>query len=299
MTDNPADLGILLGAHMSIAGGIDTSVDRAADFGMNALQIFSHNVRSWDTRDLTEEEISKFKNKREKFGVDYAVVHTSYLLNLASPKDDLWEKSKRGLVEEIRRAHLLKIPAINTHIGAHTGSGMEKGIERLVAALKEIENTEVFEESEVKILLENTAGGGTKLGSDFAELGRVLEEVNSLNRFGVCIDTCHGFAAGYDFTSEAGLERTLEQFDRDVGLEKLDLIHINDSVGQRGSHKDRHAHIGQGKIGGAGFSAVVNHSDLKGLPFILETPKEELDGNEADRVNMDKIMDLKLNPTES
>ncbi len=293
MTSDPADFGMLLGAHMSIAGGIDKSVDRAADFGMNALQIFSHNVRSWDTRELTEEEIERFKKKREEFGVDYAVVHTSYLLNLASPKEDLWEKSKKGLIEEIRRAHLLGIPAINTHIGAHTGSGLENGIDRLVDALRELETTDVFEDSGVKVLLENTAGGGTKLGSDFAELGQVLDELNKSDRFGVCIDTCHGFAAGYDFATEAGLEKTLEKFDSEVGLDRLELIHINDSVGDLGSHKDRHAHIGRGNIGVEGFAAVVNNPDLRDQPFILETPKEELEGKEADRVNLDKVLGLR------
>ncbi|MBS3736320.1 deoxyribonuclease IV [Candidatus Bipolaricaulota bacterium] len=284
---------MVLGAHMSIAGGIDSSVDRAADLEMNALQIFSHNVRSWSTRELTEEEIRQFKKKRENFGVDYAVVHTSYLLNLASPKDDLWEKSKKGLIEEIRRAHLLGIPAINTHIGAHTGSGLENGIDRLIAALKEVEGTDEFEGSEVKILLENTAGAGTKLGSDFAELGKVLDELNNSDRYGVCIDTCHGFAAGYDFSTEAGLKETLEEFDHAVGLDRLDLIHLNDSIGDRGSHKDRHAHIGRGRIGDEGFAAVVNNPDLRELPFILETPKEELDGKKADRVNLDRVMYLR------
>lgn len=293
MANNPAELGMLLGAHMSIAGGIDNSVDRAADFGMNALQIFSHNVRSWSTRELNEEEIDQFRRKRKKFGVDYAVVHTSYLLNLASPKDDLWEKSKRGLVEEIRRADLLGIPDINTHIGAHTGSGLEKGINRLVAALKDVEDTDVFQNSEVRILLENTAGSGTKLGSDFAELGHVLDELDNSDRYGVCIDTCHGFAAGYDFAMKSGLEETLEEFDREVGLDELKLVHLNDSVGDRGSHKDRHAHIGHGKIGDEGFAAVVNNPDLRGLPFILETPKEELGGEKADRVNLDRVMDLR------
>lgn len=284
---------MVLGAHMSIAGGVDSSVDRAADLEMNALQIFSQNVRSWSTRELTEEEIQGFKEKREKFGVVYAVVHTSYLLNLASPKDDLWEKSKKGLIEEIRRAHLLGIPAINTHIGAHTGSGLENGIDRLIAALKEVERADEFEGSEVKILLENTAGAGTKLGSDFAELGQVLDELNNSDRYGVCIDTCHGFAAGYDFSTETGLKETLEEFDHAVGLDKLELIHLNDSIGDRGSHKDRHAHIGRGKIGDEGFAAVVNNPDLRELPFILETPKEELDGKEADRVNLDRVMNLK------
>jgi deoxyribonuclease-4 len=293
MTENPGELGMLLGAHMSIAGGIDKSVDRAAEFGMNTLQIFSHNVRSWETRDLTDEEIEKFKRKRRELGVDYAVVHTSYLLNLASPKDDLWGKSKKGLIEEIRRADLLGIPAINTHIGAHTGSGLETGIARLVEALRDVQSTEVFENSEVKVLLENTAGSGTKLGSDFGELGKVLEELDSPDRYGVCVDTCHGFAAGYDFSSESGLKETLEEFEREVGLDQLKLIHLNDSVGDRGSHKDRHAHIGRGKIGDEGFAAVVNNPALRDLPFVLETPKEELEGEEADRINLDRVMDLR------
>lgn len=284
---------MVLGAHMSISGGIDSSVDRARELNTNALQIFSHNVRSWTTRELTQEEIERFKSKRKEYGVDYAVVHTSYLLNLASPKDDLWEKSKKGLVEEIRRADLLGIPDINTHIGAHTGSGLDTGLTRLVSALKEVEETDVFEDSKVKVLLENTAGRGTKLGSDFAELGTVLEEMDYSDRFGICVDTCHGFAAGYDFSRESGLKKTLEEFDKEVGLDKLDLVHLNDSVGERGSRKDRHAHIGRGKIGDDGFAALVNNPELKDLPFILETPKEKLDGEDADRVNLDRVMDLR------
>ncbi len=245
-----------------------------------------------ETKEFAE-RAKEFKKKRDKYGIEYVVIHTSYLLNLASPKDDLWNKSKKGLIEEIRRADLLGIPEINTHIGAHTGSGLDAGLDRLVSALKEIEDSEVFRESGVKILLENTAGSGTKLGSDFSELGRVLKRLEKTERFGVCIDTCHGFAAGYDFSSADGVKRTLDEFDRDVGLDNLDLIHLNDSVGKLGSNKDRHAHIGRGEIGEEGFAAVVNNPDIKQLPYILETPKEELDGREADRVNLDKVMELR------
>lgn len=293
MSINPGKLGMKLGAHLSIAGGIDKSVDRAKELNVNAFQIFSHNVRSWSTRELREEEVEKFKKKGAEFGIEYVVAHTSYLLNLASPKDELWEKSKRGLIEEVRRADRLGIAAINTHIGAHTGSGVEAGLTRLTEALREVIDSEQLKGSDVQILLENTSGSGTTLGSDFAELGEVLDELSKPERLGICIDTCHGFAAGYDFGSKQGLRETLDQFEGEVGLENLRLIHLNDSVGEKGSNKDRHAHIGRGKIGDRGFSAVVNAPELRELPFILETPKEEVDGKDADRVNLDKVMELR------
>lgn len=294
MTTNPRELDMKLGAHLSIAGGIDKSVDRAAELNINAFQIFSHNVRSWSTRDLEDDEVERFKKKREERGIEYVVAHTSYLLNLASPKDELWEKSKNGLREEIRRADELGIEAINTHIGAHTGSGREAGLSRLVEALDEVTGSDSFAESDVELLLENTAGSGTTLGADFSELGWVLEELRSHEGLGICIDTCHGYAAGYDFGTKSGLDETLEEFDRQIGLDELRLIHLNDSVGDIGSNKDRHAHIGQGNIGESGFSALVNDSRLEGVPLILETPKEEIDGKNADRVNLDTIMNLKV-----
>jgi len=293
MSTNPEEYGMLLGAHKSISGGVDKSVDRAAELNTNAMQIFSQNVRSWSTRELAEEEVDRFREKRKVHGIEYVVIHTSYLLNLATPKDELWEKSKDGLLEEISRADQLGVPAINTHIGAHTGSGLEKGLERLILALKEISQSKVFQNSSVEILLENTAGSGTTLGSDFSELGLVLGELGAGGRFGVCVDTCHGYAAGYDFSSAAGLDEVLEEFDSEIGLEQLKLIHLNDSVGELGSNKDRHAHIGRGNIGEAGFAAVVNDKHLRDLPFVLETPKEKLDGVEADRVNLDKVMELR------
>lgn len=290
MATNPGELNMVLGAHMSIAGGVDKALDRAAELEANALQIFSQNVRSWKTRTLGEDEVRRFKEKREEYGVVYVVIHTSYLLNLASPKDDLWEKSKEGLIEEIGRADLLGIPAINTHIGAHTGSGLEAGIDRLVTALREIEGTEEFQNSKTAILLENTAGAGTTLGSDFEELGRVLSQLHEPDRFGVCVDTCHGYAAGYDLSSPEGLGDTLDEFDSAVGLDNLKLLHLNDSVGELGSNKDRHDHIGRGMIGEEGFRAIVNEPRLLGVPLILETPKEEIDGVPADRVNLDRLI---------
>ncbi len=295
MATNPGELGMILGSHLSIAGGVDKAIDRAYALNENALQIFSQNVRAWKTRQLGVEEVEKFKNKREKYGIDYVVIHTSYLLNLASPKDKLWEKSKAGLLEEIERADALGISAINTHIGSHTGSGLENGLNRLVTALRDITETEEFNNSTVTILLENTAGAGSTLGSDFSELGQVLDQIDYPDRFGVCVDTCHGFAAGYDLSTKYGVQCTLESFDEHVGTDNLKLVHLNDSKGELGSNKDRHNHIGRGKIGEEGFKAIINHPDVRDLPFILETPKEKLDGMEADRVNLDKVMDLRAN----
>lgn len=285
-----------LGSHLSIAGGVDKAIDRAHTLRENALQIFSQNVRAWKTRELGADEVEKFKSKRKKYGIDYVVIHTSYLLNLASPKDELWERSKAGLLEEIRRADALGVPAINTHIGSHTGSGLENGLDRLVTALQEITETEEFNNSTVTILLENTAGAGTNLGSDFSELGEVLSYMDYSDRFGVCVDTCHGFAAGYDLSTKSAVQATFKVFDEKVGIDNLKLVHLNDSKGGLGSNKDRHDHIGRGKIGEKGFKAVINHPALRELPFILETPKEKIDGMEADRVNLDKIMALREDP---
>lgn len=284
---------LLLGAHLSIDGGVHKAIDRAQELGINALQIFTHNVRSWKDKQFTQEEISTFKKAKNNSDVEFCVIHTSYLINLASPQESLWEKSKQGILSEIRRASQLGINYITTHIGAHTGSGESAGLSRVIQALKEISSSQVFRTSEVKILLENTAGQGTSLGHSPSQLGQLLHNVKTPERFGFCFDTCHAFAAGYDLSTKAGVRRTIDQFRNQVKEEKLKLIHLNDCKGQLGSGLDRHEHIGKGNIGLSGFEYLINHPDIRHLPLILETPKEEIDGTHADVINLSKIRQLR------
>ncbi len=286
---------MLLGCHLSIAGGLERPFDRAEALGINAMQIFSHNARSWRMAELQAGEIRGFRGRWRESELDYIVIHTGYLINLASPREELYRRSIDGLVGELRRAVELGIPQVNTHIGAHVGGGQQWGLARAREGLREI--LERTENLEVKLLLENTAGEGTALGSRFEELAMLLNEMDHpKGRLGICFDTCHGFAAGYDIASIAGLEATLEDLEDRIGLDRLSLIHLNDSRHPLGSRKDRHEHIGEGKIGLAGFRGIVNHPALRDLPFILETPKlpQESDklNSTADEVNLERVRAL-------
>lgn len=288
----PRDLGIRLGVHLSISGGIDKTPRRARDLGINAFQIFSQNVRSWKTREIGDDEARRFRESRSEFELEFAVIHTSYLLNLASPDQELWKKSQAGLARELKRAHKLGINHVNAHIGAHTGSGLQKGLSRLIEALNSVAKTEAFRNSEVRILLENTAGAGTALGGSFCQFNEIFSSLSQPDRFGICLDTCHAYAGGYDISSPSGLTNTLDQLDREVGLDRLELIHLNDSKGELDSHLDKHQHIGEGEIGEQGFKNVVTHPKLKSRPMVLETPKEELRGMDSDKANLCKIIEL-------
>ncbi len=276
---------MLLGCHLSIAGGLDQAIVQAQELFINALQIFSHNARSWHSKTLKPEEIGVFAQKRRSSALEYVVIHTSYLINLASPKEEVYRRSIQALCEEIQRAGQLGIPHVNTHVGAHLGAGIETGLERVVRALDEVlQSPQAEEHPQVMILLENDAGEGSSLGVRFEELGFILDNVEQPERLGVCFDTCHGYAAGYDFTSAEGLEAMLQELDHALDLERLRLIHVNDSKHPLGSRRDRHEHIGQGQIGLMGFKLIVNHPHLRALPFILETPKAE---HESRRLNSD------------
>lgn len=291
---------MLLGCHLSIAGGLEGVFSQAEALGINALQIFSHNARSWKMGELLPGEAERFRRRWRASRVEYIVIHTIYLINLASPEEGLYHRSIEAVVQELKRAAALGIEQVNTHIGAHKGLGREWGLLRARAALEEIlARTSGLP---VKLLLENTAGEGTVLGSDFRELAFLLEAEarqrrRGPERLGVCLDTCHALAAGYDLATAEGLEATLAELDRAVGLERLCLVHLNDSQHKRGSHKDRHQHIGEGEIGLEGFRNIVNHPALRELPFILETPQlayedERLD-SDADEINLERIRRLR------
>lgn len=285
---------MLLGCHLSVGKGFAAVLDEAARLGINAVQIFSHSARSWKMRPLSPTEAEAFRKRWEESDVQYFVVHTSYLLNLASPDRALWERSLASLREEVRRAGELGIPDVVTHLGSHRGAGMEAGIARVAEALLALQDTlEWRRYGSVRLMLELTAGAGDTVGKRFEELAEIIERAGGSERLGICFDTCHAFASGYELRSREGLEGTLRELDHTVGHERLWLVHLNDSAHPLDSHKDRHAHIGRGEIGIEGFRLVVNHPRLRELPFILETPKGELDGEDADVVNLRTVRALR------
>jgi deoxyribonuclease-4 len=270
---------MILGKHVSIAGGLDKAFERAADIGCNSMQIFVKNPRGWKMREVEAEEAKKFKAARKKYKIDPVVVHAAYLVNLASPKDELWEKSISALKSEYQRCDRLGAEYLIFHPGSHTGSGLENGIQKIVEALNII-LTEV--ETETMILLENTAGAGTSIGQEFSQLKEIIEQVAQPERLGVCVDSCHAFAAHYNLAEENGLEELIADFESLIGLEKLKVFHLNDSKHDCCTNKDEHAHLGEGKIGENAFKRLINHPKLKDKVFILETP--QFDKKEDDDV---------------
>ena len=263
---------MILGKHVSIAGGLDQAFKRAADIGCNSMQIFVKNPRGWKMREVEAEEAEKFKAARKKYKIDPVVVHAAYLVNLASPKNELWEKSISALKSEYQRCDRLGAEYLVFHPGSHTGSGLENGIQKIVEALNII-LAEV--ETETMILLENTAGAGTSIGEKFSQLKTIIEQVEQSDRLGVCVDSCHAFAAHYNIAVKEGLEELISDFDKLIGLEKLKVIHLNDSKHDCCTNKDEHAHLGQGKIGKNAFKRIINHPKLSDKIFILETPQFE------------------------
>jgi deoxyribonuclease-4 len=261
-----------LGAHESVAGGLHLAFDKITEVGGHALQIFTRNQRQWQPKDLTAEEIHDFQEAWKSHPGMPLASHASYLINLASAKDDLVQKSIAAFVAELRRCELLAIPLVVMHPGSHGGDGVEIGLERFVqnldTALDEVDNT-------VKLLLETTAGQGTGLGSRFEELAAIIQNSRHPERLGVCVDTCHIFAAGYDIRDTISYRETMEEFDRLVGIEQIHFFHLNDSKKGLGSRVDRHEHIGQGAIGLEGFRNLINDPRFADHPMTLETHKSK------------------------
>ncbi len=265
-----------IGCHVSIAGGIDNSIVWAGELGCNTMQIFSKNASTWREKIFKKDEVESFRENLKNSNINPVFIHTSYLINLASPSDELHLKSINAFIEEMKRADLLlPEPYLIIHPGAHTGAGEEYGIQRIIRALNIILEKSADLNLKTMILLEDTAGTGTHLGYTFYQLKRMIEGVKDRNKIGICFDTCHAFTAGYDLSHKEGVEQTLEEIDKYLGLERLKVIHLNDSKFPLGSRKDRHMHIGKGYIGLEGFKVLVNHKYLKDLPFILETPKHD------------------------
>jgi deoxyribonuclease-4 len=259
------------GAHMSISGGLHKAFGHGERAGCDTIQIFSKNQQQWRGKALAEQDIALFKAEQQRTGLEPVIVHDSYLINLASPNDELWEKSIAAFADELERCSALGIPYLVTHPGAHTGSGEEAGLRREAAALNRLLDAGVG--GDTLILLETTAGQGTCLGQRFEHLGYLIEQAVHPERIGICVDTCHILAAGYDIRTPDACAATFAEFDRIVGIERIKALHLNDSQKDLGSRVDRHTHIGAGCVGLEGFRAIVNDSRFADLPMILETPK--------------------------
>ncbi|HLG22823.1 MAG TPA: deoxyribonuclease IV [Candidatus Manganitrophaceae bacterium] len=275
MTQNghkkPPDRGPLLGAHMSVAGGLDQALIRGKAAGCEVIQIFSKNSNQWKAKPLTSEEISIFIKTRAETKVFPAMVHSAYLINLCSPKEEEWKKSIEAFYVEMERVEALEIPYLVLHPGAHLGTGAAAGIAKAAEALNFLHRrTAGFR---MKVLIELTAGQGSCIGHRFEEVAGILERVEDPERVGVCFDTCHAFAAGYDMRTRPLYDETIEALDRTIGLKKVLAFHLNDCKKEIGCRVDRHEHIGQGKMGEAPFSYLMNDSRFFGVPMVLETPK--------------------------
>ena len=264
----------LLGAHMSVAGGLHLAFARIRAVAGEALQIFTRNQRQWQVAPIAPAEAGLFRETWRQVGPMPVAGHTSYLINLASPREDVAGKSVAALAGELRRCTALSLPFLVMHPGAHLGSGVEAGLARLTGNLDAVFD-QVPEAGGVMVLLETTAGQGSSLGGRFAELAAVIVRSRHPERLGVCFDTCHSFAAGYDIRSPAAYAATFAEFDREIGLERLKFFHLNDSLRELGSGVDRHTHIGRGEIGLAGFRLLLNDPRFAGRPMVLETPKGE------------------------
>jgi deoxyribonuclease-4 len=274
-----------VGFHVSIIGDIDKAVDRAIELGCNTFQIFTRNPRAWKAKELTQKETKAFIEKVNNCDVKPVFGHMPYLVNLASSREDVYQKSIETLKGELQRCERLEIPYLVAHLGSHLGTGMKSGFEKIVKAIDEgFEATD----RDVMLLLENTAGTRNSMGCSFKDIQFIIERVAHPQRVGVCFDTSHGFAAGYDLRTEAAVRRTINMFDEVIGFEKLRLVHLNDSLRDLGSRIDRHEHIGMGRIGEEGFRSILR-SRFGLLPLILETPK---DLRRSDVANLRKVKEL-------
>lgn len=289
-----AEMGVLLlGAHMSIAGGVSHALDRAASVHSNAVQVFTKNNRQWQGPPVNAEDVLRWRIEMPAQHIRAAVSHASYLINLASPDDALWVKSMAAHQDEIGRAHAYGIPFVVLHPGAHMGSGAGAGAARIAAGLNRI-HAATPECADTYTLLELMAGQGSTLGRSFGELRCIIDQVEDRQRVAVCADTCHAFAAGYDLRTPVGYETMLAELDLELGLAALKCWHLNDSKGTLGSHLDRHTHIGEGELGESAFGLVLNDARWDGLAMLLETPKE--DDLEDDRRNLRRLCTLVNDP---
>ncbi len=283
------------GSHMSMAGGHDRAVRSAHAVGFSTVQVFTKSNNQWRAAELTDAHVAAFRSALAETGVSEPVAHASYLINLGSPDDALWEKSIASLAVEAARGEALGIGDLVIHPGAHVGQGEEAGLARIAEGIDEVHRR--TRGVALKIALETTAGQGTCLGHRFEHLGRILDRVAEPERLGVCVDTCHIFAAGYPLGTPAEYHDTMAALERSVGAGRVRLWHLNDSLKPLGSRVDRHAGIGRGHLGIEPFRHVVNDPRFRGLPMILETPKGDDTGEGLDAVNLSILKNLIDNPS--
>jgi len=276
----------LVGAHVSISGGLDQAPERGMEIGGTAIQIFTKNQVQWKTKPLLNDEIGKFRHSLAQSGIRSILAHDSYLINLGSPEKNLLEKSRAAFLDEMKRAEDLQIPSLIFHPGSHKDAGEEVGI-RLIAESLNYAHLQC-PDFQVKLLLETTAGQGTSLGHNFEQLQKIIEIVSQPERVGICLDTCHIFAAGYDIRARSSYDQTFNKFDEVIGLDKLYAIHLNDSLKGLGSRIDRHANIGEGQIGLNGFRLIMNDARFVNIPKVLETPGNSL----SFKKNLDLLKNL-------
>ena len=263
-----------IGLHVSNSGSIDMAVDNAIERECTAFQIFTRNPRSWFAKDLSLDEAKKFKDKLAVSKIDRMAIcaHMPYLPNLSSPEDEGYQKSIKSMIKEIERCDKLGIPYLVTHLGSHKGSGEENGIRRLTDALNKVAETK----ADVIILLENTAGQKNSVGSDFKQLAEIFSKCKPEKKFGVCLDTCHAFVAGYDLRTKESVKETIKEFNDTVGIKNLKILHLNDSKGELNSNRDRHDHIGLGEIGKEGLGEIIKIMNKNNIPIVLETPIDDI-----------------------
>ncbi len=270
---------MLLGAHLSTAGGVDKAFGRAQALDCTAFQIFTKSNRQWKAKPLDQETIDRYHQQQAETGISPVVCHASYLLNLGAPDETVWNKSLNALVIELERCELLKIPHLVLHPGAHVKSGVEAGLSKVIKSLDIIHDR--LPNYDVKVALEITAGQGTTLGSKFEEIAHIITGCQAPERLVVCFDTCHALVAGYEFRTPDSYEAMIAEFDKIIGLDKLKVFHFNDSEKEFDSHVDRHAHIGEGHIGLEPFGYFLNDPRFKDIPFLIETPvKKDPEDNE-------------------
>ncbi len=262
---------LLIGAHTSAAGGVQNALLQGEEIGATTIQLFTSNQKQWKGREITDEMAELFERTKEATGIQKVMCHGSYLINLGSPKEELLLKSQEAFQSEIKRCHKLKIDFLNFHPGAATGAEPEDCLEQIVKSLKSCAS--LCEKGSTRLLLETTAGQGSSVGHLFEHLAFIIEEVENIIPIGVCIDTCHIFAAGYDIRTQSTWEKTLKEFDEVIGLKHLYAFHLNDSMKPFGSKRDRHAHLGEGEIGIESFRYIMKHPKLREIPKYLETPK--------------------------
>ena len=280
----------ILGAHMSIAGGYYKAVEAAHRAGCDCVQLFTKNNNQWRAKPISEDDVAKFRDRLGELKISHPISHDSYLINLASPDDELWKKSVDALVVELQRAELLGIRHVVAHPGAYTTSSEARGLRRIVRGLNE-----AYRQTKgltAGILLETTAGQGSNLGWKFEHLARLLDGVGDPERTGVCFDTCHVFAAGYPMGSEKEYKSTMREFNQTVGVKQIRAFHLNDSKAKFGSRVDRHAGIGRGEMGVEPFRHLLADRRFRKIPMYMETPKGKEKGKDLDVINLKKLRSL-------